>query len=173
MALLQLEIMGARFLRGIVLLLAVVGAAILMPGTAFAQASDRVRLTGLSDVNFGTITALEFDASVAQSVCLYSRTGRYGISAVGSGSSGSFSLSGGTTTLPYTVEWSQSAGGQSGTALQPNTALTGLLAAATHQTCQSGPAASASLIIRLRGADLSAARMGSYSGTLTLIVAVE
>ena len=173
MALLQWEMMGAKFLRGIVLTVAAVGAATLIPGTAFAQASDRVRLTGLSDVNFGTITAVEFDASVAQSVCLYSRTGRYGISAIGSGSSGAFSLSGGATSLPYAVEWSQTAGSQSGAVLQPNTALTGLLATATHQTCQSGPTASASLIVRLKGLDLSAAQMGAYNGTLTLIVAVE
>lgn len=168
-----MESMGAKLLQGIVLLIAAAGAAILMPGTALAQASDRVRLTGLSDVNFGTIAAVEFDTSVAQSVCLYSRSGRYGISAIGSGPSGSFSLSGSTGTLPYTVEWSQSAGSQSGTALQPSTALTGLLATATHQTCQSGPAASASLIVRLKGVDLSATQMGAYNGNLTLIVAVE
>jgi hypothetical protein len=44
---------------------------------------------------------------------------------------------------------------------------------ASHQTCSTGPASSASLIILLRSAALSSARAGSYNGTLTLVVGPE
>jgi hypothetical protein len=44
---------------------------------------------------------------------------------------------------------------------------------ATQQTCNSGPATSASLVVILRTAALSSAAAGSYSGSLTLVIGPE
>jgi hypothetical protein len=75
--------------------------------------------------------------------------------------------------LAYDVEWSGQSGQSSGTALSPNVALTGQTSSATQQFCNSGPSASASLVVVLRGSELSRARQGNYSGTLTLLIAAE
>lgn len=145
---------------------------IMMPAPA---AADKVRITNISDVNFGLVTNLQSDARQSQNICLFSQSiaGAYSISAAGSGAGSSFELSNGSESLSYEVEWSGQSGQTSGTQLTPNVALTGQTSAATHQFCNSGPAASASLSIVLRSSQLSQAREGNYSGSLTLVVAAE
>jgi hypothetical protein len=95
------------------------------------------------------------------------------VQATGSGSGGAFTLASGSASLAYEVQWSQVSGQTSGTQLSPNVALTGQVSSATQPSCNSGPSTSASLIVILRSAQLSAAAAGSYSGTLTLLVAPE
>ena len=138
-------------------------------------ASNNVRITNLSDVAFGTIANLSADSVSSQSVCLYANTATsgYRITASGSSAGGAFALGSGPNVLDYEVQWSSSPGQSIGTALSPNVTLSGLVSTATQQTCNSGPAASASLIVILRSADLSSAAAGSYSGTLTLLVGPE
>jgi hypothetical protein len=140
-----------------------------------AQAADKARITGLSDVSFGAIANLGADAVRSQSLCLYSNsaTSGYNVTATGGGPAGAFQLSSGGLSLPFEVLWSSSAGQSSGTKLNPNVPLTGQVSAATHQTCGSGPASSASLTLVLRSSALSSATAGTYSGTLSLLVAPE
>lgn len=138
-------------------------------------ASNKVRIGNLNDVSFGTIANLEVDAVASQSVCLYADTATngYSITASGTGPAGAFALSSGTATLPYDVQWSSSAAQSAGTQLTANVPLTGQVSAATQQTCNTGPATSASLIVVLRSAALSSAAAGTYNGTLTLLVGPE
>lgn len=145
---------------------------IAFPAPALA---DKVRIGGLSDVDFGLIANLQADARRAQNICVYSNGAgnRYSVTAIGSGTGSSFALSNGSNSLAYEVEWSDQSGRTSGTNLAPNVAATGRVSSATQQTCNSGPVASASLIILLRSSALSQAREGSYSGSLTLLVAAE
>ncbi len=145
-------------------------AAFSVPATA-----QKVRITNLSDVDFGLISNLQADALRAQNVCLYSNSagGLYSVTASGSGAGSSFTLSNGTSALPYEVQWSSQSGQSGGASLTPNVAATGQSSAATHQFCNSGPAASASLIVVLRSSALSQAREGLYSGSLTLLIAAE
>jgi hypothetical protein len=142
------------------------------PVPALAQ---KVRITNLSDVDFGTVANLQADSRRSQNICLYSNgtAGGYSVVATGSGPGSGFSLSSGPNSLPYDVEWSGQSGQSSGAALSPNVALTGQTSSATQQFCNSGPATSASLILVLRGAELARARQGNYSGTLTLLIAAE
>ena len=80
-------------------------------------------------------------------------------------------LSDGTTTVPYAVEWAASAGATSGTALSAGTASVSLTSTATNHNCASGPSATASLVVEMSTADLSSMSAGtSYTGTLTLLV---
>jgi len=139
-----------------------------------SQGIAKVRISGLADVNFGTLANLEVDAVQSQSLCLYSQSDRYSVRADGSGAGGAFVLSGGASSLPYEVRWSPQSGQSNGTALSPGAVLSGLTTNAQNQNCGgSGPTTTASLILVLPATALSGATQGSYSGTLTLIVAEE
>lgn len=145
---------------------------------AFAQSTgaDKVRISGNSDVAFGSVSSFVADYVRSQSVCLYAKappSDNYRITATGSGSNGAFSLSSGTDTLPYEVQWSNSPGQTSGIQFSPNVPLTGLPNSAREDDCSKGPASTASLIVTLRSAAVSSAIAGSYGGSLTLLVAPE
>lgn len=135
----------------------------------------KARISGLSDVAFGTVANLGVDAVRSESVCVYSMSGTngYNVTANGDGPAGSFQLVSGTSSMPFEVQWSNSPSGTSGKQLNANVPLTGQVTAATQQTCNSGPASSASLIVVLRSSALSSATAGTYNGTLTLVVGPE
>jgi hypothetical protein len=139
-----------------------------------ATVPGRVQISGLSDVVFGTVDPT-VAASDAQNVCVWSNTvGRaYNVTATGSGASNAFLLSDGTNSLAYEVEWADTSGQANGTAFTSGTALASLASTATNPTCSSGPATTASLIIKMTTADMQAALASSYTGTLTLVVAPE
>lgn len=138
-------------------------------------ASNKVRVTQLSDVSFGLVTNTMSDSSNSQSLCIYSDTASsgYNVRAIGSGSGGAFTLSSASSNLPYDVEWNSTAGQSNGAALTPNVALSGQVSQAKQQTCNSGPATSASLIVIIRSAALTSADAGFYSGDLTLVIGPE
>ena len=141
-----------------------------------ASVASRVRITNLSDVSFSGVDVTA-DVSNAQNVCVWSNTATkgYNITATGNGAGNAFTLNGGTgTPMPYSVQWNQSSGQTSGTALSTGIALTGQVSTATNQNCASGPSSSASLIVSILAADLaSAVSSATYSGVLTLVVAPE
>ena len=149
-------------------------AGMLSAGIADA-ASNKVRVSDLSDIAFGTIDNLGADAVRSESLCLYANTDTngYNVTATGTGPGGSFELTSGVQPLPFEVAWSSSAGQVSGTRIVPNLPLAGQVSSAANQSCTSGPAATASLVVILRAAALSNATAGTYTGTLTLVVAPE
>lgn len=140
-----------------------------------ASVPNRVRISGLSDVAFTNVDPT-IDASNAQNVCVWSNTSTrgYNLTASGSGAANAFTLTNASVTVPYSVEWSNTSGQSTGTALSSGTALTGQTSAATNANCASGPSASASLIVKIAAADLQGMQAStSYTGTLTLLVAPE
>lgn len=150
-------------------------ALLLLTGEPSWAASNKVRITNISDVAFGTVANLSADAVQSQSLCLYSDTATngYNVRATGSGAGGAFTLNSGSNALPFEVQWNSAPGQSSGTQLSANVALSGQVSTATQQTCNTGPASSASLIVVLRSAALSSAPAGSYSGSLTLLIGPE
>ena len=154
-------------------LAALCACAIALCGSPASAASNNVRITGLTDVAFGSLTGV--DVVRAQNLCAYSSTATQGyrVTATGSGSAGAFTLANGGSALAYEVQWSSASGQTSGANLAPSIALTGQASAATQQQCNSGPATTASLILIVRGTAAAAASGGSYSGTLTLILGPE
>jgi hypothetical protein len=143
-------------------------------GSPLHAQSMNVRITKLSDVAFGTVATVA-DTINSQSVCVYANTPSrgYQVTASGSAEGGRFGLVANSDVLNYEVQWNSSPGQTAGTQLSPNVTQTGLTTSATQQTCNSGPAASASLILVLRSSALSNATAGTYSGSLTLIVGPE
>jgi hypothetical protein len=145
-----------------------------LPTPAAAQ-EKFVKIGNLTDYNFGTITNLSVDRTMASSICVYSAkaTPGYSVRAIGSGAGGAFTLAGAGGTLAYEPQWSQVPNASSGTMLQPNVTLGGLLTFATQANCNNGPPSSASLIVVLRAAALQAAPSGAFVGTLTIIIGSE
>lgn len=140
--------------------------------TITASVPNRARITGLTDVAFTNQDPATL-ATDAQDVCVWSNTAtkEYTITATGSGTASAFTLSDGSGTVAYTVEWASSSGQTSGTALSTGTASAALTSTATNQNCASGPAASASLVVEIATAELGTMSAGnSYTGTLTLLV---
>lgn len=160
--------------RRALLALSVLLPAILVSDPAVG-ASNKVRITKLVDIAFGTIANLGSDAVRSESVCLYAETNTngYNVTATGTGPAGAFQLSSGAGSMAFDVQWSSSSGQSSGSQLVPNVPLTGQVSSATQQACTSGPATSASLIVILRSTALSSARAGTYNGTLTLLIGPE
>lgn len=144
--------------------------------TINASVPGRVRISGLSDVNFTSVDP-SVAASNAQNVCVWSNTSTrgYSITATGSGAANAFTLaSGALPVVPYTVAWAQTSGQTSGSSLAASTALTGQASTATNSDCSAGPAASASLIVSIGSPTLQSMTAGvTYNGTLTLVVAPE
>ena len=143
---------------------------ILMPASAQAQSA---RITNLADEPFGTITNFSVDQKISQNVCAYqpSSGNIYNVTATGSGSGGGFTLSSGANTINYEVQWSDTTGKTTGTALVTGVALNGQTTNATQSGCTSGPGNTASLITILRTAMIGTARSGSYTGVLSIILA--
>lgn len=151
------------------------GGLLLLTLTIATPVTAKVRISSLSDVNFGTISNLTIDAVQAQSICIYSNglSNGYSIRADGSGAGGAFTLSNGVTSMAYTVRWHNQAGQSNGTILTTGALLGAQTTTAQNQLCSSGAPTTASLIVTLPATSLSSAGAGNYSGTLTLIVAEE
>ena len=141
-----------------------------------ASVPARVRISGLSDVNFASADPT-LPASDEQNVCVWSNTSTrgYNITATGSGAANAFTLSSGALTpVPYSVAWADSSGQTTGTALVAGSALTGLVSTAINSSCSAGPGTSASLIVSMAPSTLESMTANtSYTGALTLVVAPE
>lgn len=141
--------------------------------TITVQVPSRVQITGLTDVAFGSVEP-NTQAVSSQSNCVWSNTATkgYTITASGSGTNGAFTLASGVLTpVSYAVQWSQTTGQTSGTALTAATASTGFVSTATVPTCLASPTTTSSLVVTIAPAQLSTmASLTTYTGTLTLLV---
>lgn len=140
-----------------------------------ASVPNRVQLSGLNDVSFANQDPATAAVS-PQNLCVWSNTSTkgYNVTASGSGTANAFTLANGALNVPYSVEWSQSSGQSSGTALTAGTALTGLKSTATNALCAAGPSSTASLIVKMSTSSLQTMQAATtYTGTLTLVVAPE
>lgn len=163
-----------KFAQPSPLTLRLLGASLLLASYGSSAQAQRVRISDLSDVNFGAVSAVG-DQRRSQNLCVFlNATGRtYSVTAYGNGAANAFSLSNGHSELAFDVEWAGVANASSGSQLVPAVPLTGQSSSASNQTCSSGPISSASLTIVLRGTQLADALQGTYSGTLTLVVAPD
>jgi len=138
-----------------------------------ATVPNLVRISGLNDIALGTWSGTG-DMTGSDSLCVWSTTRKYAVTATGSGASSAFTLtSGGTTpsTIAYTVQWADSSGASTGTAMTAGTPVTTRNTTATSTTCAGGT--NATVLVRVAETDLAAAPAAAYTGTLTLVVAPE
>ena len=145
-------------------------------GAASPAAADSARISGLADINFGSIVnAVDQTSSQSVIVCSYKNNPHnqpYSVTATGSGAAGEFQISSGAAVMPFDVQWADTAGQAGGTQLQPGTPAAGFANGATGFACPT-QGANASLTVTIRSADIAAAPAGTYTGTLQLLIAPQ
>jgi len=146
--------------------------AALLPRPALAQSAN----PPLSNVAFGNVTSLSLDLRRAQNTCSFAGVFpiTYTVTATGSGTGNAFTVTNGTSTVSYEVQWAQTANAASGSNLTANVALTNQSGGGivTGLTCFLG-LTNATLIVIVRAGQLQQATTGSYSGTLSVVLAVQ
>lgn len=153
---------------------ATVAAAVLLLAPASADA-QQVRISRLADAPFGTLSNFTTDQQFNDSVCVFSSAAgrRYRVTATGSGTGGAFTLASGANRMAYEVQWATASGQTSGTALSAGIALAGLTTTAANSGCTVAPTNTATLITILRANAKASATVGSYTGTLTILIAPD
>jgi hypothetical protein len=155
---------------------AIVAALAILAAPTGARAQLQSRVTGLSDVNYGTINSF-VDQTNSQNVCVHSMfyffgfpiaVRPYSVIATGNGAGGAFTLASGPRTLPYEVRWADAANQTTGTQLTSGVTASGFANASNSQTCAGGE--NASLIVTITGTSLQTASAGSYTGVLSITI---
>jgi hypothetical protein len=130
------------------------------------------RVSGIDDIDLGTWSG-SGDLAISDDICVWASGGGYSITASGDGAGGAFTLGSGDNTVEYSVKWADGGGSESGTALSSNAALEGQTSTATSSDCDGGNDPSATVAVEIAENQLAGAAGGSYSGTITLVVAPE
>ena len=134
-----------------------------------AQANTII-IAGVDDITLGTWPGAG-DLQGFSQHCVGTNAGgrRFGIVVTGSGAGGSFALSNGVSTLPFTVQYSD----RRGTAtVTPGVTLGNRRGQRLNQ-CRNIRRERMRISVRILSSDLSNATAGSYSGMLTLTVTPE
>ena len=133
------------------------------------------QISSLSDINLPAWSIGDAAVSAYKDICVYSTiVGNYGITI---SSTGGFVLSNGAYQIPYTLSWDDGGAGglgASSTPLSNNVTL----ASRTHMNilttnCSVGvltPGPTARLTLTISQAAMIAARAGTYTGTITLVL---
>jgi len=135
-----------------------------------ATVPNRALITSLSDVTF-TNADPSVAATSSQGPCVWSNTStrNYTITASGSGTAGAFTVASGSSVIPYSVGWANSANAASPTALTAGTASSALTSNATNISCSGS--GNSTLKVTIGASDLQdMIATQSYTGTLTLVV---
>ncbi len=128
-------------------------------------------INNLSDMTFTSLNPVAALSS-KENVCVFSNSllgGTYSITATGSGAANAFTVSNGTFTVAYTVNWANTANASSGTLLTAGVPLGGLTTGLLSSLCTLG-ITNSTLFVSFSSTNLQNARAGSYTGTLTLLI---
>jgi hypothetical protein len=144
-----------------------------IPRVAQAQSTVSPPLT---DFAFGQISSLSSDVNNRQNTCSFGGLTpvSYSVTATGSGSGATFSVTNGSSTVPYEVQWAQSANATSGSNLAANQPLLNQSNASllSSLTCGLG-LQNATVIVIVRAVSLQQATAGSFTGTLSILLSVQ
>ena len=136
------------------------------------DAPGMVRVSDFVDMSFDLAT---WDGvspyGYSDGICVWSNTGGYNVTATGDGPAGSFEISFGGSRVPYSVTWADQV--SAADPLTTAVALTTQQATVNSTTCNSGADNTATVQVIFAATDLAMAIAGSYSGTLTVVVAPE
>ncbi len=130
------------------------------------QVNDEVRISNLQDILLGTFAGV--DVSGSSGACIYRNSATtYQITGTGDGAANAFTLTDGTSTVPYSVSYTDSAATSSMTS---GVALTARDGADNDVDCLN-TGDNATVDVTVTAADASTLPAGTYAGTLTLVVA--
>lgn len=128
-----------------------------------------VQISDLQDIDLGTFDGTS-DLTGSDNLCVYSNSGGFTITATGTGG-GAFELAGGGTTVPFAVEWANTSGAVTGTALTSGS--TKASNSPTFSGADCGGGTNTTVLVNVSQTDLGAAPAADYSGLLILQVAPE
>ena len=134
--------------------------------------AQTVNISGLSTLNLPSFSG-SGNSSTEDDVCVYnSNNADYSISASGSGTGGAFTLASGGSTVAYHPFFRDTVGSGSFVELQNvNQNYDFTDASTTSLTCADSGGVNATVRIVANEADMLNANSGSYSGSVTLVVA--
>ena len=133
-----------------------------------------IRIFGLEDFKFGKWELGDGPLRLSSSICVAVRPrGPYQVTAYGSGSSNTFTLTNGSSTLPFRMYFNDLPRPNGATELQPAQALGGLRGRMRGIRQRQCNRPTANIGIRISDTDLRAATAGQYSGTVVIIVGPE
>lgn len=131
--------------------------------------NDEVRISNLTDINLGVFAGA--DASGSTAACVYRNgTGAYQVMASGDGTAGAFTLTDGTNSVPYVIDYDDGTGAQPMTSGIPVIGRTG--ADPASATCAT-TGNNATVTATVAAVDAATLPAGTYAGTLTLLVSPE
>lgn len=145
----------------------------------------QAKISGMTDMTIASWVIGDGDKALHTDVCIYTTSGDYTVVATGSGASQAFTLTDGVGSgtlhvTPYTVKWDDAGVGAigvgAGTSLTAaNTPAAFSNASVDSADCTGGvaPGKNARINISLLGADLLKLASGTFTGTLTLLVAPD
>ncbi len=131
--------------------------------------NDEVRISNLTDINLGVFAGA--DANGSSAACVYRNgTGAYQITATGDGAGGAFTLTDGTNSVAYSIDFDDGTGALPMTSGLPVIGRTGADPASSTCATTGNNAVVSATVAAVDAATLPA---GTYAGTLTLLVAPE
>lgn len=134
---------------------------------------DSIQITQVNDINLGAFDGVN-DMAASDDLCVFRRGGGlYGVTILGSGAGGAFTLSSGASTIPFSVTWDDGLGAQ---AVSPGVLISGLTNTYTQDPyCNGGAANNAILGVQVLANDILAAAstVGSHTGVLTITVEMQ
>ncbi len=136
---------------------------------------DAVQITKVDDLNFANPGFLSTAARLSDDVCVFSTTTGYNVTLTSlNGAAGAFALSDGTNSFPYAVAWGTTGfAAGAGSPVTAGTALTGQTGDNVNPDCGGAAATNAAFDVTIAAADYNAAPTGTYTDTLTMVVAPE
>ncbi len=132
---------------------------------------EKVSILRLDDIDFGTWDLVGAEQGT-DSLCVWTNAGGgYTVQITSDTTGYTLENAGTATSLPFTVEWANTAGATSGTTVPYNTATGFNLSAPTTPDCNAGT--NSTLIIDIAEADLAAAEAdaAAYQAVLTVEIA--
>ncbi len=128
-----------------------------------------IKISNLDDINLGTWSG-SGDMTGNDENCVWSTTRGYNLTATGSGAADAFTIADAeNNTIAYAVAWDDV--DTADQAVTSGVNLAGQATDALTTNCLGGD--TANVTVTIAEADAAAAKAGSYSGTLTLVVAPE
>ncbi len=154
--------------------------AVALQFSCFNDAFANVDISNLANQTSASWITGDPNITFTNLLCIYNTAGRtYGITATGG--AGGFVLTSGANSIAYTVTWNDGgAGNPSGGTTAPmvngvkltarNNARISTDAPANSSTCNAGASPTAQVTIGISATNMDAARDGTFTGTLTLLL---
>ncbi len=137
--------------------------------------NDSVQISGLRDLG-GTFDGVNAVVD-SDTACVYRNgTGLYQVTGTGDGAGGAFTITNGSDTIPYAVNWNDvptaglAAGGANLTSGAP---LSGQTGADTSETSCTTGGDTAAVEVTVAASDLLGVTNGTLTGTLSLLISPE